>query len=305
MEKVAIILVNYNGAAYNDKCLESIFESTVADRIQVIIVDNHSTDGSREELHQRWVADERVHVIELEENVGFAKANNVGIRRAMEQGITHYLLLNNDTEIATDAVECMWRCHEENNCIVTPKIYYADQRDVLWSAGGRFTPIIKKPVQIGLNEKDSEQYNQSVDCDFANGCAILFDKEIVDKTGLLDESFFLYYEDTEFSARARKEGVRIRYCADAKVYHKVNGSTKGNHSRANVYYITRNWLIYSKMHLGRKMCLFWMYFWLNRLAWGAIWLLQRKPQMLKAMAQGIRDYFVWMHKPDRYSDKFQ
>lgn len=304
MEKIGIILVNYNGVIYNDKCLLSIFNSTVSDKIQVVVVDNHSSDGSREELHQRWGADNRVHIIDLDENVGFAKANNVGLRWAMEKGITHYLLLNNDTEIASDAVEKMWQCHEENNCIVTPKIYYADQRDILWSAGGRFTPVIKKPVQIGLNEKDSYKYSQSLDCDFANGCAMLLDDDILKKTGLLDESFFLYYEDTEFSARASKEGVRIRYCADAKVYHKVNGSTKGNHSRANVYYITRNWLIYGKMHLGWKMCLFWLYFLPNRLVWGVIWLVQRKPQMLNAMIQGIKDYFVWMHKPNLYSDKF-
>lgn len=304
MEKICIILVNYNGGIYNDKCLASIFESTVADQIQVVIVDNHSSDGSKEELYQKWGNDKRVHIIALEENVGFAKANNVGLRWAMDNGITRYLLLNNDTEIAPNAVECMWRCHEENCCIVTPKIYYADQRDMLWSAGGKFTPIIKKPVQIGLNEKDAHKYNQSMDCDFANGCAVFFNEEIISKTGFLDESFFLYYEDTEFSARALEKGVRIRYCADAKVYHKVNGSTKGNQNSANVYYITRNWLIYSKLHLGRKMCLFWMYFLLNRLAWGVIWLVQKKPQMLKVMIKGVEDYFVWRHKPEMYVDKF-
>ena len=235
----------------------------------------------------------------------FAKANNIGLKWAGSVGIPHYLLLNNDTEIAPDAIENMWKCHEEHNCIVTPKIYYADQRDLLWSAGGRFTPVIKKPVQTGLNEKDSDKYNQDVDCGFANGCALFLDEKILKQTGFLDESFFLYYEDTEFSARARKQGVKIRYCAEAKVYHKVNGSTKGNYSWANVYYITRNWLIYSKMHLGGKMWLFWLYFLPNRLVWILIWLMQRKPEMLKAVWQGIRDYFIWLHKPDTYSDKLQ
>ena len=305
MEKVCIILVNYNGAVYNDKCLVSIFNSTVSDKIQVVVVDNCSTDGSRENLYEKWGNDGRIHMIDLVENVGFAKANNIGLKWAGSVGIPHYLLLNNDTEIAPDAIENMWKCHEEHNCIVTPKIYYADQRDLLWSAGGRFTPVIKKPVQTGLNEKDSDKYNQDVDCGFANGCALFLDEKILKQTGFLDESFFLYYEDTEFSARARKQGVKIRYCAEAKVYHKVNGSTKGNYSWANVYYITRNWLIYSKMHLGGKMWLFWLYFLPNRLVWILIWLMQRKPEMLKAVWQGIRDYFIWLHKPDTYSDKLQ
>ena len=305
MEKICIVLVNYNGKSYNDKCLASIFESTVADQIQVVVVDNHSSDGSRESLYEKWGNDNRVHIIALDENAGFAKANNVGLRWAMKNGITHYLLLNNDTEIEPDAIECMWKCHEENDCIVTPKIYYADQKNVLWSVGGRFTPVIKKPVQVALNERDSDKYNQNRDCDFANGCALFFDEDILNRTGLLDESFFLYYEDTEFSARAQKKGIRIRYCADAKIYHKVNGSTKGNHSQVNVYYITRNWLIYCKMYLGWKIGLFWAYFTLNRLAWGIIWLMQGKPQMLKAMMQGIKDYFVWVRKPDMYCDKYQ
>lgn len=304
MERICIILVNYNGFMYNDKCLQSIFDSTVADRLQVVVVDNCSSDGSREELHEKWKDDARVHIIDMDENVGFARANNEGLRWAMKQGISCYLLLNNDTEIEPDTVERMWKCHKENRCIVTPKIYYADKRDILWSAGGSFSPVIKKPVQTGLNERDSDQYSQDRECAFANGCALFLDEEIIKEIGLLDEDFFLYYEDTEFSMRACKKGVRVRYCADAKVYHKVNASTKGNQHQSNVYYITRNWLIYSKKTLGIKMVLFWIYFILNRFAWSIIWLLQRKPKMIRAIFCGVRDYLVWVYDPQNYKDKF-
>ena len=305
MEKTCIILVNYNGAAYNDKCLTSIFNSTVSDKIQVVVVDNCSSDGSRESLYKKWGIDNRVHIIDMMENSGFAKANNAGIQWARKAGISHYLLLNNDTEIAPDAVEYMWRCHEKYACIVTPKIYYADQKDVLWSAGGRFTPIIKKPVQVGMNEKDTGKYNQDRYCDCANGCALLFDEEILQKMGALDESFFLYYEDTEFSMRAGKKDIPIRYCADAVVYHKVNGSTLGNQSSANVYYITRNWLIYSRMHLGWRHYVFWLYFFINRLIWMTIWLVQGKVKMLYAVVSGIKDYFTWASGSIEYCDKWQ
>lgn len=305
MEKICVILVNYNGKKYNDNCLSSIFASTIADWIQVVVVDNASSDGSVESLQENWGSDNRVHIIRSGENSGFAKANNIGLRWAREQGIKYYLLLNNDTEIAADAIEQMWNCHKEKGCIVTPRIYYADQRDVLWSAGGRFTPVMKKPVQIGLNQKDSGEYAHSQECGFANGCALFLDEKILEKTGLLDESFFLYYEDTEFSMRAHKKGIPIYYCAQAKVYHKVNGSTKGNQSEANVYYITRNWLIYAKMHLGWERVLFWPYFMLNRLAWGLIWLLQGKPQMIGVMISGIKDYMIWRDKPGQYHDQYR
>lgn len=303
MEQVCVILVNYNGKKYNDKCIESIFNSTIAGQLQVIIVDNASSDGSTERLHEKWGGDHRVHIIELDENVGFAKANNVGIRWAMKNRIAYYLLLNNDTEVEPDAIERMWRCHEEYACIVTPKILYADKSNVLWCAGGKFSPIIMKPVQIGQNKENSEKYNRDYECDFANGCAVFLDEQILQKTGLLDESFFLYYEDTEFSMRARKQGIRIRYCAEAVIYHKVNGSTKGNQNYRNIYYITRNWLIYEKMYLGNKLWMFGIYFLLNRLAWAGIWIVTGKPQMCRAIFMGIRDYFIWAYKPDLYSDK--
>lgn len=303
MEQICVVLVNYNGKEYNDKCIDSILNSTIADKIQIVVVDNASSDGSAESLYEKWGGDHRVHIIELDENVGFAKANNVGIRWAMKNRIAHYLLLNNDTEVEPDAIERMWRCHEEYACIVTPKILYADKRNVLWCAGGKFSPIIMKPVQIGENQENSEKYNGDYECDFANGCAVFLDEQILKKTGLLDESFFLYYEDTEFSMRARKCGVGIRYCAGAIVYHKVNGSTKGNQNYRNVYYITRNWLIYAKKHLGKKLIIFWIYFLLNRLAWCVIWMMAGRFQMCRATFMGIKDYFVWAHKPDLYCDK--
>lgn len=303
MEQICVVLVNYNGKEYNDKCIDSILNSTIADKIQIVVVDNASSDGSAESLYEKWGGDHRVHIIELDENVGFAKANNVGIRWAMKNRIAHYLLLNNDTEVEPDAIERMWRCHEEYACIVTPKILYADKRNVLWCAGGKFSPIIMKPVQIGENQENSEKYNGDYECDFANGCAVFLDEQILKKTGLLDESFFLYYEDTEFSMRAGKCGVGIRYCAGAIVYHKVNGSTKGNQNYRNVYYITRNWLIYAKKHLGKKLIIFWIYFLLNRLAWCVIWMMAGRFQMCRATFMGIKDYFVWAHKPDLYCDK--
>ena len=305
MEQICVILVNYNGLKYNDKCIESIFNSTIAEQLRIVVVDNASSDGSRESLHKKWDCDQRIYIIDADENLGFAKANNLGICWAMKNGITHYLLLNNDTEIEPDAIEMMWKCHEEFDCIVTPKIFYADKRNILWCAGGRFTSIIRKSVQIGEGEKDSEKYTQDYYCDFANGCAVFLDEQIIQKTGLLDESFFLYYEDTEFSMRAEKLGIPIRYCAEAVIYHKVNGSTKGNQSYRNVYYITRNWLICEKLYLGKTLWIFWVYFLLNRFLWSGIWLITGRYQMCWAVFIGIRDYFVWVHSPDLYKDKLE
>ena len=297
MEKeISIILVNYNGKEYNDQCIESLFESTISDRMQVVVVDNASTDGSLEALKSRFACDGRVHLIALDRNYGFSKANNEGIRWSMEQGIEYFLLLNNDTEVEPHTLENMLNCHLQTKGIVVPKVLYADRRDTIWCAGGDFTPVIKKAVQRGLNQKDAGRYDRSGECGFANGCAMLLSKEIVDRIGSLDERFFLYYEDTEYSMRALAQDVSIWYCADGVVYHKVNGSTKGNEKPANAYYITRNWLLCNRLHQRDTNCpkwwfyLFCLYFICNRAAWLLVWLVRGKVGMCTALLRGIRDF---------------
>lgn len=298
MEKVvSVILVNYNGKEYNDKCIESILRSTIISKIQIVVVDNASTDDSLERLKEKWETDGQVHILALDKNYGFSKANNEGIRWSMEQGIKYYLLLNNDTEIESDTIERMMQYHQETKGIIVPKIFYSDRRDTIWCAGGSFTPILKKAVQRGMNQTDKGQFDVSGECQFANGCALFLSKEVVDKVGYLDERFFLYYEDVEYSMRAERNGIGIWYCAEAVVFHKVNGSTKGNEKPANAYYITRNWLLCNRLYFrgwhrwNGKFCIFCLYFFCNRLAWMLIWFLQGKREMCRAQVRGIRDFF--------------
>lgn len=302
-EKISVILVNYNGLKYNDACISSILNSTVREQIQIVVVDNASTDGSLEALQKKHAGSKQVHLIALDGNYGFSKANNEGIRWAMQQGMKYFLLLNNDTEIEADTIEQMVRYERRmqekhgRQGIVVPKVLYADNRETIWCAGGSFTPVIKKAVQRGLNERDDGRFDQSGTCQFANGCALLLTKSIVERIGYLDDRFFLYYEDTEYSMRAGAAGVRIGYCKDAVVYHKVNGSTGGNEKPANAYYITRNWLLCNRTHMCRgreklRFGIFVLYFACNRLAWLAIWFLGGRRCMCRAALQGIRDYRI-------------
>lgn len=296
-KKISVILVNYNGKQYNDTCIASILRSTVREQIQVVVVDNGSTDDSLAALRKKWGDNGQVHLIALEENFGFSKANNVGMRWSMGQGIEYFLLLNNDTEIEPDTVEKMFSHHKKTGAIVVPKVYYADRRDVVWCAGGDLTPVISKAVQRGLGQQDRGQFDRSGKCRFANGCALFLSKTIVEHIGFLDERFFLYYEDTEYSMRAAEKGVDIRYCAEAVVYHKVNGSTAGNERPANAYYITRNWLLCNSLHMrgsryvNGRFLLFLCYFFCNRLAWVLIWFGQGKRKMCTALLEGVLDFY--------------
>ena len=288
--KICVILVNYNGKKYNDKCISSILKSTYMREMQILIVDNASTDGSLNELQEQWGSNQSVNIIPLEDNYGFSKANNVGIKWALEHGFYYLLLLNNDTEVEENAIERMIKQQEMEGGIVVPKILYADTPNILWCAGGFFTPIIKKAVQRGLGEEDKGQYDMNGKCSFANGCCMLLTSSIVNQLGFLDERFFLYYEDTEYSMRALNKGVTINYCSNAAIYHKVNGSTGGNSKPANAYYISRNWLLCNQQYMGKRFIWFKIYFYLNRLAWSLIWKIKGKDDMIRAMWKGIEDY---------------
>lgn len=290
MRTIGVILVNYNGKQYNDKCIKSILNSTICEQIQIIIVDNASTDGSLEELRNQWDNNDQVHIIPLKENYGFSKANNEGIRWSVKRGIEYFLLLNNDTEIEPYTIERMVDSQKKTEAIIVPKIFYADRPDIIWYAGGDFSHIIKKQSNSGINRRDSAKYMRSRYCGFANGCCLLLTKKIIKKMGLLDERFFLYGEDTEYSLRAKERGIAIWYCADAVVYHKVNGSSKGNENPDNAYYITRNWLICNRLHMKGRFPVFLCYFLLNRLAWIVIWTAQGRREQVRALGAGVRDF---------------
>ncbi len=289
--KLAVILVNYNGEKYNKACIESILANSGIEELKIIVADNASQDNSMRLLEKQYAGDDRLELLRLDDNYGFSRANNEGIRRAGEWGADAVLLLNNDTEAAPDLLSRLLECAKRHpGSVIVPKICYSDDRNRLWSAGGRFSPVIKKARHIGLDERDEGQYEQERGIDFATGCCLWIPGEVIEKAGTLDERFFLYYEDTEYSFRLKKAGVSICYCPAAVLYHKVGASTRGAGSALCAYYIARNWLLCSRLHLGRRYPLFLAYYALNRTACCLLWLMRGKKELILATLRGIGDY---------------
>lgn len=289
---ISIILVNYNGIKYNRKCIDSILNNEYGRfEISIIVVDNASSDESMNELKKHYQNEKRVKLLYLDDNYGFSYANNRGIERAISEGADYLLLLNNDTEIACDMIEQITKCASDNqDSVISPKIYYASPQNRIWYAGGEVSRFIKKISYIGQGENDIGQYDECKKTDVITGCAVLFPRSIINRIGMLDERFFLYFEDTEWSFRIEKNNLKMVYCPEAIVYHKVSGSTNGNHNPANAYYIARNWLIVNKQYLGKCFYLFVIYFFINRAAWCCIWVLSGHREYLKATKQGIHDF---------------
>ncbi len=298
--KVSVILVNYNGMIYNEACIQSILKSRFDGQIHIYVVDNGSTDGSMEALQRRWEEGSVISYLYMGENLGFSAANNAGIRQAMQDRTDYLLLLNNDTCIERTMIQELVHAEQRHkNCMVLPKIYYYDKKDTIWSAGGGFSRIVKKPFSCGENQKDAQAFNVERKCENGNGCCIFMSRAVIEQVGLLDEDFFLYYEDTEFFMRAGEKNVGIFFAPTARMYHKVNGSTGGNDNPACVYYITRNWLICHRKHLGRgAFLIFLIYFLANRIAWVCIWTGRGMHEQVKAVWKGMRDF--WGGKTGKY-----
>lgn len=291
MDRLTIILVNYNGKQYNEACIESVLAGQSAFDRKILVVDNASGDDSMGRLKERYGNDAKVELLRLDDNFGFSYANNVGIRRAMEDGADYVLLLNNDTEIAPDMLAQLAACAARHpDSVIAPKIYYSDRRDVIWSAGGRVSPFIRKVSHIGLDRTDRGQFEEETEIGFATGCALFIPCGIIERAGLLDEDFFLYYEDTEYCFRLTELGIPIYFCPEAVMYHKVGASSKGADSPLCAYYIARNWLLCNRKHLGVRYPLFLVYYGINRLVCCLLWLLHGKSALVQATWRGIQDY---------------
>ncbi|MCR4322884.1 MAG: glycosyltransferase family 2 protein [Candidatus Azambacteria bacterium] len=241
--RVAIIVLNYNGTADTLECLRSLTHCTYKN-FSVIVVDNASVDADAF-AHVVRTEFPHAHIISCSENTGFAGGNNAGIRYALEQGNEYVLLLNNDTTVAPDFIEHVIAAAESDARmgIVGAKIYFHAEPDHIWFNGADFSWVDGgKHYQYG--ERDNEP-NETVvsSTTFVTGCAMLISRAVIEKIGLLEEAFFMYYEDIDYCLRAKRAGFTSCVAPGAHVWHKVSrASTAMGMPRIHYYHI-RNALL--------------------------------------------------------------
>lgn len=218
---VSVVVVNWNGARHLDECLASLRAQTARDTLEVIVVDNGSTDGSLEILHQ--YAD-LARVIRNETNVGFAAGCNQGIRAST--GV-HVALLNNDAVVTptwlAELISAMDTAPDIGAC--TSKILSYDDHSVFDNAGHA---VFGDGLTRGRGrlEIDRGQYDREEEVFCFSGCAALLRRAMLDDVGLFDESFFAYCEDADLGFRARLRGWRCLYVPTAVAYHKFSASSE-------------------------------------------------------------------------------
>lgn len=241
-EKVTVVIPNYNGIKYVDKCLDSLKKQTYKE-FKVIIIDNASTDGSLELIEENY---EEFQLVKNSINTGFCKAVNQGIEIADTE---YVLLLNNDTELddnfLTEIVETMEK--SDNIFSVSSKMISYHDRDILDDAGDGYT-ILGWQYQRGVGQS-SKGYTK--ECDVFTACAgaALYRRNIFNKIGVFDEMHFAYMEDIDVGYRARINGYRNVYCPKAIVYHIGSATSGSKYNSFKVKLAARNniFLLYKNM----------------------------------------------------------
>jgi GT2 family glycosyltransferase len=260
---VYIVLLNYNGAGDTVDCIESLKKVTYPN-MQVVVVDNASTDESAVILSIREEQDGFI-LLRSNENNGFSAGNNIGIRYALENGADYVLLLNNDTVVEPDflsvAVEASE--HDDSVGLTIGKILYYKEPDLIWYGGGELKQPYNYSIHLGFRENQSKpEFNQQRYVTYATGCYFLLKRAAIEIVGLMDEDYFLYCEDTDYSIRMIRSGLKMLYCPQSVIYHKVSAST-GKGSAFSTYYIARNNIILFKRFFSGKEravgLLYWFY----------------------------------------------
>ena len=226
MEKIGLVTITYNSADVIRGFLESILKQSFKN-FEIFIIDNDSQDDTEKVVFQ--YEDDRINFIKNSENVGVAKANNQGIKRALQANCSQVLIINNDIEFEDKLLEKMLSVQQQKKCsLVAPKMMYFDQPDHIWYAGSFF--LKKKgylPIHIGIQQKDEGQYDGVYPVEYAPTCCLLVRKKVFEDIGMMDEKYFVYFDDTDFLYRVFKDARhKLYFFSDVKFYHKVGSLTK-------------------------------------------------------------------------------
>jgi len=254
--KIFSIVLNYKDKKNTIECLKSLLKIQTNGFVhEVLMVDNGSNDGSVGAVEKDF---KDVKVIKNKKNLGFAGGNNKGIEYALEKDAGLCLIVNNDTIVEENFLVQLIKLMEENKKIgiVSPKIYFAagfeyhkkrykknEQGKVIWYAGGKMDWNNMLAKHIGVDEVDRGQYDLAGETDFATGCCMLVKRRVFEKIGLLDERYFLYWEDNDFCKRAKRAGFKVYFGPKSVVWHK-NAGASGVGGGLQDYYISRNRMLF-------------------------------------------------------------
>ncbi|MFB3888949.1 MAG: glycosyltransferase family 2 protein [Candidatus Bathyarchaeia archaeon] len=241
-ELVSVVIVNYNGrrslGKVFERCLDSVLRTDYP-RFEVLFVDNASTDGSAELVETRYGEDKRLRVIRNERNLGYAEGNNRGIRQAKGAFIA---LLNSDTEVDIGWLsELVETAKQAGVGAVQSKLLRLDNPSVLDSAGG-WVDYYGYHLERGRGQEASS-YSRTSEIFYAKGAGVLLNRDVLQKTGLFDSDFFMYFEEVDLCWRIWLAGYRVLFAPASLVRHASGSTASRLQERTRLYFSIRNHLL--------------------------------------------------------------
>lgn len=298
MNRVAIVLLNYNTYKFTIECLKSIFVQDYK-CYSIFIVDNASTNDSILHLckflddekrkysiidsKDQLYSDSQIILINSRENNGYAAGNNIALRKAIKSNkYDYYWVINNDTVVEKDTLSLMVKCLEKDSLKrpVGNYVYYYDNKDVMQMAGG--LEISRK------NFKPFFSYDENK-IDYLGGVSYLIDNNFISKYGLMYEGYFLNSEDLEYFYQYKLKFLNINkeklpFNVVGKLYHKES-ATQGKVSPMSNYYYSRNLLYSCKKLQPKRMTGLYAFFIARIIKWSFI-----EIKMSKSIIKAILDY---------------
>lgn len=295
MKLVSLITVNFNQHLVTEALLESVISLNVYENIELIAVDNGSLYNPVPVWEQKYP---QFRFIRSETNLGFAGGNNLAIREAAGDYI---FLVNNDTIVTADLVLKLTRVLDtfERAGVVSPLIHYYDRPDMIQYAGyTRMNFFTGRNRCIGQFEEDKGQYDGPArETAYAHGAAMMVSREVLETAGLMDERYFLYYEELDWCERIRRSGYKIFFEPSALIYHKESVSV-GKTTGLKEFFMHRNRILFIRKNAGAMalmlFCVYYALVVIPRCIAGYV--LSGRPGLITVLFRAVGWHFT--HAPD-------
>jgi len=242
---VVVVILNWNGLADTLECLQSLDRQGYPN-LSALVVDNGSRPPEPDQLKAQALT---AHVILSPSNVGFAGGSNIGMRYALAQDADYVWLLNNDSVVGPGCLAELVAAGEADDRVglLSPVVYdYASPHEI------RFAGTVvdfRRLDRIHLTSVEDMLRRDDADRLALTGTALLVKRRVLERTGLLDERYFAYVEDTDYSTRAVRDGFTTRVVPTAVLYHKEGRALGGLQSPVREYLLVRNWYLFWSTHL--------------------------------------------------------
>ena len=292
--KIAIIIINWNTYQLTFNCLKSL-EACIYKNKTIFFVDNGSKDGSGDKIALEFP---EINYIKNTKNEGFTGANNKALKIILKQNFDYALLLNNDTQVNPNFL-----CHlearmssDKNLAATQPLILDLQNKNTIWNAGGSLNTFFCffKTKYSRTTYKPKLKIDTSTQ--WISGCCVLVNIEVIKKVGLLDNRFFAYFEDADWSIRMTNLGYKLGVAPESIIYHLKSGSTKKNNTFNEGYlspyahYLNvRNHIYLIKKHSFFNSIGSWTYQILKIISYSIYFVLRGRFEKLKMVWRGLLD----------------